>query len=134
MDICLSGRLRRPAARTASVATGHADHVCGRPCARSLRPSGLPVEQLAHDLRRLLWRHDQFTRSGSIATQASLLRALEAAISARAMQAARALDVPHPDLPSFEVPKEQLRRLLLALSAEGLVLPPDAGLLASPST
>jgi hypothetical protein len=46
------------------------------------------------------------------------------------MQAARALGVAHPARPAFEVETAQLRRLLRALSAAGLVLPPKAGLLA----
>jgi hypothetical protein len=58
------------------------------------------------------------------------LRALEAAISARAKQAARALGVPYPAVPAFEVEREQLHRLLQALCAEGMVLPPESGLLA----
>jgi hypothetical protein len=130
MDIGLSGRLRRWSGRTGSLAVGHPVHVGDRRTQRSPRPGGPPIEQLADDLRRLLWRHDEFTGSSGTATQTKLLRALEAAISARAMQAARALGVPHPDLPAFEVDTEQLRRLLHALSGGGLVLPPEAGLLA----
>jgi hypothetical protein len=130
MDLGLSGRLRRRSGRPGSPAAGNRVHVCGRRAQRSPRPGGPPIEQLADDLRRLLGRHDEFTRSSSTATQAKLLQALEAAISARAIQAARALGVPHPALPAFEVDTEQLRRLLLDLFAEGLVPPPECGLLA----
>jgi hypothetical protein len=58
------------------------------------------------------------------------LRALQAAITICAIQAARALEVPYPDPPTdagLDTP--QLRRLLLALAAAGLVLPPAVRLL-----
>jgi hypothetical protein len=98
------------------------------------QPSNPPIEQIAADLRRLLLQHDMFARSNDIPMRARRLWALEAAIIDRATQAARALEVPHPDRPAHGgYDKAQLRRLLRALAAEGLVLPPAVGLLAPDS-
>jgi hypothetical protein len=95
------------------------------------QPSGPPIEQLAADLRRLLWHHDRLKQSTDVARRAWHLRALESAITDCATQAARALDVPYPDPPTHGgFDKPQLRRLLRALAAAGLVLPPAVGLLA----
>jgi hypothetical protein len=96
------------------------------------QPDGPPIEKLAADLRRLLWNHDRVTRSADVAMCAGRLRALESAIIICATQAARSLDVPYPDPPTLgeHVPKPQLRLLLRALAAEGLVLPPSVALLA----
>jgi hypothetical protein len=101
---------------------------------RNPQPIGPPIEQIAADLRRLLWQHDTFARSHDLPMQARRLWGLEAAISDRATQAARALDVPHPDRPAaVGLGRSQLRRLLQDLAAEGLALPPTAGLLAPDS-
>jgi hypothetical protein len=98
------------------------------------RPGTPPIEQIAADLRRLLWQHDTFLRSNDTPTRARRLLGLEAAITDRATQAARALDVPHPDRPAYAgFDKPELRRLLRALAAEGLVLPPAVELLAPDS-
>jgi hypothetical protein len=96
------------------------------------QPHGPPIERLAADLRRLLWQHERLTRSPDVAMWSGRLRALEGAISICATQAARALDVPYPDppAPGGVVHKPQLRRLLRALAAAGLVVPPEVGLLA----
>jgi hypothetical protein len=103
----------------------------GRRAELSLEPSGPPIEQLAADLRRLLWRHDRMTRGSGAGSQLGWMQALEAAISARAMQAARALGVPYLDPPACGgLGTVELRRLLRALAAEGLVLPEEVGLLA----
>jgi hypothetical protein len=100
---------------------------CRRAAEMPIRP---PIEQLAHDLRRLLWRHDELSRSSDVA-HAKWLKALEAAISSRAIKAATALEVPYQDPPPYSgLDTEELRRLLRALAAEGLVLPENAGLLA----
>jgi hypothetical protein len=100
----------------------------------NLLPSYPPIERIAADLRRLLWEHDRFARLDDITTRTLRLSALEAAITYRATQAARALEVPHPDpLALSGLGKPQLRRLLHALAAEGLVLPPAVGLLAPDS-
>ncbi len=96
-----------------------------------LQPSGPPIEQIAADLRRLLWQHDRYVRSIDIAMSDRRLWSLEVAISHQATQAARALRVPHPDPPEHRgYDKLQLRSLLHALAAEGLVLPPAVALLA----
>jgi hypothetical protein len=98
---------------------------------RNPQPLGPPIEKIAADLRRLLWQHDRFARSDDIPMRALRLRALEAAITDCATQAARALDVPHPDRPGRDgYGRPQLRRLLLALVAAGLVLPAAVRLLA----
>lgn len=91
-------------------------------------PIGLPIEKLAADLRRLLRLHDELTRSAHIAIRAHRLWAVEAAIGVRAVEAARALDVPHrepgPDAP---LSRTELGRLLRALVDAGLVLPTTVG-------
>jgi hypothetical protein len=95
------------------------------------QPDSPPIEKLAADLRRLLWDHDRVTQSADGAMSTLRLRALQAAITICAIQAARALEVPYPDPPTdagLDTP--QLRRLLLALAAAGLVLPPAVRLLA----
>ena len=71
------------------------------------------------------------TRVSGAASQLRWMQALEAAISARAMQAARALGVPYLDPPAYSgLGIVELRRLLRALAAEGLVLPEEVSLLA----
>src|SRR4029453_8187525 len=89
---------------------------------------GPPIQQLASDLRRLLRLHGELTASAHIAMRAHRLWAVEAAIAARAVEAARALGVPHPD-PSIPgaLTRSQLLDLLTALSAAGLVLPAKVG-------
>ena len=92
-----------------------------------LEPSNSPIEEIAHDLQRLLWEHDMVARSNNVAKLGLRLCFLEAAISDRAMQAARALGVPHPDRPAYGgFDQMRLSRLLNTLSAQGLVLPPVA--------
>jgi len=95
---------------------------------RTPRPTGLPIEQLAADLRRLLRLHDELTASAHLAMRAHRLWAVEAAIGARAVEAARALDVPHrePDMPGA-LSCAELRDLLHALADAGLVLPATVG-------
>jgi hypothetical protein len=112
------------------------------------QPTSPPIEQLAADLRRLLWRHDAVSRSTDelrrrempgdadtpiiFAMRARRLWALEGAITDCATKAARALDVSHPAVPACGVlEKPNLRRLLRDLADAGLVLPSAVGLLAS---
>jgi hypothetical protein len=96
---------------------------------RAMRPVNPPIEQVAADLRRMLRTHDGIVRTRNIATTDRRVRALEAAISTSAVQAARALEVSHPSpVPYSGLETSQLRRLLRALRAEGLVLPADVGL------
>jgi hypothetical protein len=122
----LLGALRaRPAVR------GRASGQGGR---RALEPplaSTPPIEQIAADLRRSLWRHDALvTAEPDSGRSVGQIRAMEVAISERAVQAARALDVRHPEPPMFgplEIPR--LRTLLRDLAAAGLVLPLQVHLL-----
>ncbi len=87
-------------------------------------PYGPPIEQLAADLRRLLRLHGQLAASAHSAFCAHRLWAVEAAIGTRAVEAATALEVPHPhpDL-AASLTRTQLSTLLTALAAAGLVLP-----------
>lgn len=88
------------------------------------RPIGPPIGQLAADLRRLLRLHEELTRSAHIAMLAHRLWAVEAAIGARAVEAARALDVPHREPGHLEIlPRAELARLLQNLAQAGLALP-----------
>jgi hypothetical protein len=106
----------------------------GRRADRSLRPTNPPLEEIAADLRQMLWRHDVFARSTDIRAPAGRVRALENRITQRAVEAARALEVTHPDPPTYGgFNTAQLRRLLCDLRAEGLVLPPEVGLMAPDS-
>jgi hypothetical protein len=91
-------------------------------------PDGLPIEQLAADLRRLLRLHDELTVSAHLAMRAHRLWAVEEAIGVRAVEAARALDVPHrePSAPGA-LSRTELCRLLRALAGAGLVLPTTVG-------
>jgi Sec-independent protein translocase protein TatA len=94
------------------------------------QPANRPIEQIAADLRRLLSQHDTLTQVND-PMGGRRLWAVEAAITDCAMQAARALGVSHPDRPAYaRFGTARLRRLLRALAAEGLALPPAAGLLA----
>jgi hypothetical protein len=91
-------------------------------------PFGPPIERLAADLRRLLTLHDEMTRSAHLAMRAHRLWAIEAAIGARAIETARALDVPHrePELPG-DLTRPELITLLHALTDAGLTLPTSVG-------
>jgi hypothetical protein len=92
------------------------------------RPAGPPIEQLAADLRRLLRLHAEMLESAHLAMRAHRLWAVEAAIGVRAVEAARALDVPHrePAVPGA-LTRAELLDLLTALAAAGLVLPAKVG-------
>jgi hypothetical protein len=92
------------------------------------QPLGPPIEQLAADLRRLLRLHGSLTASAAVAMRAHRLWAVEAAIAVRAVEAARALEIPHrePERPGA-LSRDELTALLGALSAAGLVLPAKVG-------
>lgn len=91
-------------------------------------PIGPPIEQLAVDLRRLLRLHNEVTSSAHLAMRAHRVWSIEAAIAARAVEAARALDVPHADPgPAGTLRRDQLCRLLHGLADAGLVLPATLG-------
>jgi hypothetical protein len=91
-------------------------------------PFGPPIEQLAVDLRRLLRLHSELTASAHLAMRAHRLWAVEAAIGTRALEAAKALGVPHPEpLRPGVLNRTELSELLYALSSAGLVLPEKVG-------
>ncbi|GIE94732.1 hypothetical protein [Paractinoplanes rishiriensis] len=91
-------------------------------------PLGPPIEQLAADLRRLLRLHGSLMASAHMAMRAHRLWAVEAAIGMRAVEAARALDIPHrePVIPDV-LTRAELRSLLTELAAAGLALPAKVG-------
>jgi hypothetical protein len=93
-----------------------------------VQPTGPPIERIAADLRRLLHLHGQLTTSAHLAMRAHRLWAVEAAIEVRAVEAARALDVPHrePHEPGG-LGRTELHALLRALARAGLVLPTTTG-------
>jgi hypothetical protein len=89
-----------------------------------------PIKEVAADLRRLLWQHDAAIGSGKVTGAERRVWGLEAAITRRATQGARALGVPHATPPDHRgLDRSDLRLLLRALAAEGLALPPTAGLM-----
>jgi hypothetical protein len=95
---------------------------------RQPKPAGPPIEQLAADLRRLLRLHCELTASAHLAMRAHRLWAIEAAIGVRAVEAARALDVPHREPePPAALSRDELPALLYALGDAGLVLPAKVG-------
>jgi hypothetical protein len=97
----------------------------------ALRPDHPPIEQLAADLRRLLWRHDRLKRSSDVAMRVGHMHAVEAAVADCAFDAARALGIACPPRAAHtNVPTAELRRILRALAEAGLVLPPAVDLLA----
>lgn len=100
----------------------------GQPEYADLQPIGLPIEQLAADLRRLLRLHVELMASAHLAMRAHRLWAVEAAIGVRAIEAARALGVPHrePAVPGG-LDRTELYLLLRGLAEAGLVLPAKVG-------
>ncbi|MCA2212094.1 hypothetical protein [Jidongwangia harbinensis] len=95
---------------------------------RTPEPFGPPIQQLAADLRRLLRLHRDLSASAHLAMRAHRLWAVEAAIGVRAIEAAKALDVPHrePDMPGA-LTRGELSGLLRDLAAAGMVLPENVG-------
>ncbi|GAA0807669.1 hypothetical protein [Spirilliplanes yamanashiensis] len=94
---------------------------------RGPQPLGRPIEQLAADLRRLVRLHGQLAGTAHLGTRAQRMWAVEAAIGARAIEAADALGVPHPvPPPDGRLSRDELGALLRALAAAGLVLPAAA--------
>lgn len=91
-------------------------------------PIGPPIERLAADLRRLLRLHGELMTSAHLAMRAHRLWAVEAAIRVRAIEAARALDVPYGDADGpGGMQHTELCALLHALSEAGLALPARVG-------
>jgi hypothetical protein len=95
---------------------------------RDPKPVGPPIEQLAADLRRLLRLHSELTVSAHLAMRAHRLWAVEAAIGVRALEAAKALGVPHrePEMPGA-LGRDEMCGLLKALANAGMVLPEKVG-------
>ncbi|MFI5935301.1 hypothetical protein [Actinoplanes sp. NPDC051494] len=92
------------------------------------QPLGPPIERLATDLRRLLRLHNDLTSSAQLALRAHRLWSVEAAIAARAVEAARAIGVPHHEPePSADLTRPELIALLHALTDAGLSLPTSVG-------
>lgn len=92
------------------------------------QPTGLPIEQLAADLRRLLYEHERLCRSRAEWQRAHHLRACELALHDRAEEAAAALGLPPCRLSEPGWTTADLERRLWQLRVAGLVLPADAGL------
>lgn len=87
-------------------------------------PAGPPLEQVAADLRRLLAEHRRVARSPQLPARGRRLVALEAALTDRAVDAARALELDVPARgPSGALPVAALRALLVELARSGVVLP-----------
>jgi hypothetical protein len=100
-----------------------------RRATRRLQPTSRPIERIAADLRRLLWQHHTCSQLVDVSLRSRRLWFLQIGISDCAAEAARALAVPLPDrVSNAAFTQPELRRLLRALAAEGLVLP-AAGLL-----
>jgi hypothetical protein len=95
---------------------------------RGPQPVGPPIEQLAIDLRRLLRLHSELSTSAHLAMRAHRLWAVEAAIGVRALEAAKALGVPHrePEMPGA-LSRGEMSSLLKELGKAGLVLPEKVG-------
>jgi len=106
--------------------------VIERSAVPDVQPTRPPIEVIAADLQRLLQRHEATRRSPGLAMRARHLRALEAAITDCATDAALALGLPLPDLPANGMlATRELRQLLRDLAGAGLTLPPAIGLLAA---
>ena len=87
-------------------------------------PAGPPLERVAADLRRLLAEHGRVARSPQLPARGRRLVALEGALTDRALDAARALELEAPVRPpGGTLPVPALRALLVELSRCGLVLP-----------
>ncbi len=87
-------------------------------------PAGPPLERVAADLRRLLAEHRTVVRSPQLPARGRRLLALEAALTDRALDAARALDMQVPARPDGRaLPVPTLAALLRDLAGSGMVLP-----------
>ena len=93
-------------------------------------PSFPPIEQITADLHRLLHQHHALRHGADPTLRFRRLRAVEAAITDRALEAARALEVPVPAAPGrFGLRPPDLSKLLRDLADAGLVLPRGVDLL-----
>ncbi len=87
-------------------------------------PAGPPLERVAADLRRLLAEHRRVVATPRLPARGRRLQALEAALTDRAVDAARALELEVPTRPpGGALPVPALRALLDDLARSGVVLP-----------
>jgi len=87
-------------------------------------PAGPPLEQVAADLRRLLTEHRRVAHSPQLPARARRLVALEGAITDRALDAARALQLEVPARAGGSaLPVPALQALLADVARSGVVLP-----------
>jgi hypothetical protein len=87
-------------------------------------PAGPPLEQVAADLRRLLAEHRRVVATPQLPARGRRFAALEAALTDRAVDAARALELAVPERPARQaLPPAALRTLLGDLARSGVVLP-----------
>ena len=88
------------------------------------RAAGPPLEQVAADLRRLVAEHRRVVDTRQLPARGRRLVALEGALTDRALDAARALELDVPGRPTGgPLPVPALRDLLLDLQRAGVVLP-----------
>jgi hypothetical protein len=99
-----------------------------RELARGPKAFGLPIEQLAVDLRRLMREHDRLVRPDADWHRAHHLRACEMALRERAEEAATALGLPPSPTASSRWTPADLAARLNQLAEAGLVLPEIAGM------
>jgi hypothetical protein len=93
-------------------------------------PTVLPIERITADLHRLLHQHHALRHGADPTLRFRRLQAVEAAITDRALEAARALEVPAPAAPGrFGLRPPVLSKLLRDLADAGLVLPRGVDLL-----
>jgi hypothetical protein len=89
---------------------------------RGPKATGLPIEQIAADLRRLIREYERLVRPDGDWHRAHHLRACEMALYTRAEEAAAALGLP-PTSPRAGRTAEDLTERLRQLARAGLVLP-----------
>jgi hypothetical protein len=89
---------------------------------RGPKPTGLPIEQIAADLRRLIREYERLVRPDADWHRAHHLRACELALYTRAEEAATALGLP-PTSQTAGRTAEDLTERLRQLARAGLVIP-----------
>jgi hypothetical protein len=89
---------------------------------RGPKATGLPIEQIAADLRRLICEYERLVRPDGDWHRAHHLRACEMALYTRAEEAATALGLP-PTSATAGRTAEDLTERLRQLTRAGLVLP-----------
>ena len=94
---------------------------------RGPKPTGLPIETLAADLRRLISEYERLVRPDADWHRAHHLRACEMALYTRAEEAATALGLPPCSMTAGRT-AEDLTERLRQLARAGLVLPEIAGM------